>query len=424
MSATLQERDDEAAEILRANDRGGFSVPAAGLYPFQWNWDSAFAALGYAHLDPARAVAELETLAGAQWADGMIPHIVFHRPDEGYFPGPEVWATAESPPTSGITQPPVLAIAAARLAAAGHLSGPRLEAILEAADRWHAWFLRARQDTETGAIGVVHPWESGRDNMPDWDDALAAVSADHVRPFKRRDTGHVDAAMRPTDEQYRRYIALVEFGISVGWDQVRLCETSPFFVADPGMTGILILAERALAEAAARAGREDLAAAARQREEHLCAGFAALWSDEIGAPTTRDVRTGGRGRNVSSMSFLGLAPGLLPADRAARLAAHFDRMAERCRYMVPSYDPASDAFDEARYWRGPVWLVVNWLIAMGLAAAGDEARAERIRADSEALVLEGGFYEYYSALSGAALGGGTFTWTAAAWLDFVRGNDG
>lgn len=424
MSATPQERDREAAEILRANDRGGFSVPAAGLYPFQWNWDSAFASLGYARLDPARAVTELETLAGAQWADGMIPHIVFHRPDEGYFPGPEVWATKTTPPTSGITQPPVLAIATARLAEAGHVSGERLVKLLETADRWHAWFLRARRDGETGAIGVIHPWESGRDNMPDWDDALAIVPADHVRPFKRRDTGHVDAAMRPTDEQYRRYIALVEFGISVGWDQERLCAECPFFVADPGMTGILIFAERALASAAESAGRADLAKAARAREEGLLEGFAALWSEEIGAPTTRDTRSGAVGRDVSSMSFLGLAPGLLAPERATRLAAHFDRMAEACRYMVPSYDPASAEFDEARYWRGPVWLVVNWLIAMGLQAAGDEARYERIRADSEALVTQGGFFEYYSALSGAPLGGGTFTWTAAAWLDFVRGTDG
>ena len=37
--------------------------------------------------------------------------IVFHEPDDGYFPGPEVWDTRRTPPTSGITQPPVFAIA-------------------------------------------------------------------------------------------------------------------------------------------------------------------------------------------------------------------------------------------------------------------------------------------------------------------------
>ena len=30
------------------NDRGGYTVPTEGLYPYQWNWDSAFVALGFA----------------------------------------------------------------------------------------------------------------------------------------------------------------------------------------------------------------------------------------------------------------------------------------------------------------------------------------------------------------------------------------
>ena len=45
----------------------------------------------------------------------MIPHIVFHQRDEGYFPGPDVWGTGRTPPTSGITQPPVLATVVRKL---------------------------------------------------------------------------------------------------------------------------------------------------------------------------------------------------------------------------------------------------------------------------------------------------------------------
>ena len=41
----------------------------------------------------------------------MVPHIVFHTPDEGYFPGPDVWRTGRPVPTSGITQPPVAGFA-------------------------------------------------------------------------------------------------------------------------------------------------------------------------------------------------------------------------------------------------------------------------------------------------------------------------
>ena len=60
--------DDTARAILRGNDRGGYTVPTDGLYPYQWNWDSAFAAWGFASYDLDRAWTELDTLFSAQWA--------------------------------------------------------------------------------------------------------------------------------------------------------------------------------------------------------------------------------------------------------------------------------------------------------------------------------------------------------------------
>src|SRR5919108_254167 len=67
-----------AAQVLRANDTGRYTLPSRTTYPHQWNWDSALIALGWAELDPARAWTELESLAGARDAQGMIPHIAFH----------------------------------------------------------------------------------------------------------------------------------------------------------------------------------------------------------------------------------------------------------------------------------------------------------------------------------------------------------
>lgn len=51
----------QAKAILALNDRSTFTIPTSGLYPFQWNWDSGFAALGFAHFDIDRALVELET---------------------------------------------------------------------------------------------------------------------------------------------------------------------------------------------------------------------------------------------------------------------------------------------------------------------------------------------------------------------------
>ena len=104
-----------ARGVLRANDRGGYTVPTDRLYPFQWNWDSGFVAMGWATFDEARAFREIDRLFEGQWDDGLVPQIVFHAPSGDYFPGPEVWGIDRTPPTSGITQPPILACAVRRL---------------------------------------------------------------------------------------------------------------------------------------------------------------------------------------------------------------------------------------------------------------------------------------------------------------------
>ena len=103
--------DERAQNILIKNDRGGFTVPTAGLYPYQWNWDSAFAGWGFSTFDIERAWQELESLFAGQWNNGMVPHILFRSNDPDYFPGPDIWGTEECGPisSSGISQPPVAA---------------------------------------------------------------------------------------------------------------------------------------------------------------------------------------------------------------------------------------------------------------------------------------------------------------------------
>ena len=74
---TMEPRDKtlfaSAAAILRDNDRGAYTVPTKGLYPFQWNWDSCLTALGQRHFDEQRAWTEIATLLTHQWPDGMVP---------------------------------------------------------------------------------------------------------------------------------------------------------------------------------------------------------------------------------------------------------------------------------------------------------------------------------------------------------------
>src|SRR3990172_1000768 len=107
-----------ARAVLRANDVRIFTRPGPRQYPHQWNWDSAVIALGLSRFDLPRALTEIRSLISGQWRDGMIPHVVYHTGPSDYFPDPDFWQITNSPAApaiapSGITQPPILAIAAA-----------------------------------------------------------------------------------------------------------------------------------------------------------------------------------------------------------------------------------------------------------------------------------------------------------------------
>ena len=407
--------DERARAILRGNDRGGYTVPTAGLYPFQWNWDSAFAAWGFSTFDADRAWTELETLLDHQWPDGMVPHIVFHRDDEGYFPGPSVWGTGRNPPTSGISQPPVAATMARLVLASDPGGRDRAAALVPRLLDWHRWWMRAR--VRQGAACVVHPWESGRDNAFDWDAGMAAVDGSGVGPYQRRDTGHVDPSMRPTRAEYDRYLALVQFGRSIGWDQVRLADEGPFLMADPGMTFILIRACDDLAALAADMGTE--AGEAADMAAELRAGLGTIWNGARGHWDARDMRTGAFAGVLSSGAWLCWLAGAGRPEMDAHLADALGAV----RYGLPTADPAHTGFDARRYWRGPAWPFFNALAAIGLAEAGRASEAERLRADTAALIREGGFNEYFDPTDGTPCGGRDFTWTAAVWLAWA-GRDG
>ena len=411
--------DEQARAILRGNDRGGYTVPTAGLYPYQWNWDSAFAAWGFATFDAARAWEEVETLFSGQWPNGMVPHILFHKPDPGYFPGPDVWGaeTVGPIPSSGISQPAVAATFIRAIWERDRAAGEaHLRALLPKIKAWHKWFMDWRSDA--GAIMVTHPWEAGRDNCADWDSAMALIEPTGVGEYTRRDTSHVNPEMRPTKADYDRYIWLVQRGRRLGWDEAEMSKDRPFRVADPTLTFILLRANRDLAAMAEALGEDRSEIDAWSAE--LEAGAARLWNAETGVFDAINLATGVHTGHETSASFLCWYAGLDDATMLAKL----DECYAASRYPVPSLAVNSPDFDGMRYWRGPTWAIMNAMIGLGLADMGHRDHAERLRRDTAALIAEHGFAEYFHPQTGDPAGGGTFTWTAAVWLAWASPSAG
>jgi hypothetical protein len=408
-----------ALAVLERNARDGYTVPAEGLYPYQWCWDSGPIALGWAAAGRwDRAWTELRTLLSAQWESGFVPHIVFWQPCDDYFPGPEVWSTGHAPATTGLTQPPLPASAAARLfvddpdraRARAQMSelGPRLVA-------WVEWLARARRGPH-GACVVVHPWESGMDNAPCWDEPLSRVpSADDVH-LARRDVATVASELRPTDRDYRHYLGIVEVLRDAGWDTERQVDASPFAVEDPGFTAIAIRGAVELARVGPEIGVD--VSALEEFVSVAGAGLAALWDDEREWFCPYDERAARSLAPRTAGGLVALWSGVVPSPRIERMLARVEEW-RQAALAVPTCEPTAAQFDPERYWRGPVWVLVNWLVAQGLLLAGDAARAESLRRSTLALVERSGFTEYYDALTGAGIGGHGFSWSAAltlAWL--------
>lgn len=416
------ELHDRATQILVQNDRGGYTVPTARLYPYQWNWDSAFAALGFSVFDRERAWLELETLFEGQWADGMVPHIIFRRDDPDYFPGPAIWQSGTTPPSSGHSQPPVVASIVRHLVETG---GPedreRANALFPRIYAWHDWFHTMRDPDADGVVGIVHPWESGRDNCPDWDIGLKKIEvpADLER-YERRDTDSVDPAERPTSTEYDRYLTILKFGRECQWDQMKIAREGPFFMADPGIQFILLRADRDLSHLAASLEFVDEQTQIEHWIERSVKGCETFWSDSAGAYCARDLRTGAFSNAMTNISMLAFYAGAGSARQRTRLIEQTREILDRCHFGFPSWDPRDDKFESKRYWRGPVWAMVNYMIVQGLTESGEFALAERIKSDTLKLIEKSGFCEYFDPITGDGHGGTDFTWTAAIYLVWSR----
>ena len=436
---------DGAVAVLRLNDLGGWTKPAPRLYPHIWSWDSGLIAAGLAHLDPDRALRELETLFAAQWRDGRVPHIVYDpsAPPDAYFPGPDRWACAAitdvacaTPATSGLVQPPVHAIGLWRIwqRVAQNGQAPdapersRIEALYRRMLDWHRYLAAHRDPDGSGLLTIYHPWESGTDNSPRWDPPLANVVVGAVPSYTRRDLAHVaDPSHRPTDAEYDRFMWLIESLKRARYDDAEAHRQHPFLVKDLVFSAILATANTVLEEVAAWLGRPEAELAQlRAWAARFSAGVLRQYDASAGLALDLDVRTG---RPIQVRTWAGLAPLLLPEAPSDVVAALVERMVgpdfagnpDLIVPAVPSTVPGSPGFDRRSCWRGPIWPIANWLLWLGLVRHGRTADAAALAEASLALLRRPGarFSEYFEPFSGEPLGSLDQSWTAAVAIDWL-----
>lgn len=430
---------EQAKAVLADNYRNGHTIPAEGLYPHQWLWDSCFIAIGLAHYDIERAKMEILNLLKGQWSNGMVPHMIF---DSGlrYRQDRELWRSYSSPyspddlATSGITQPPLIAEAVVRIGkklskedrrAWYAKTYPHLVA-------YHKWLYRDRDPKNEGLVLLVHPWESGLDSSPPWmQDLRQNHMALWVRTVKwlkleglinklRRDTHFVPPGQRLSPIDALLVFDLLRKLRHRGYSHQKVLKSKLPKVEDAGFNAIFIRANSHLQQIAKTLGKE-LPQSLQKDIKHTEAAYDELWDESANQYFSFNVNTGDKLAIPSIATMLALYSGKISKQQAAKLVEQLaDQYSFGTKFPVPSVPKNSQWFAQHRYWQGPTWINTNWLIADGLDRYGYKDEAAAIRESSLKLVEKHGFYEYFSPLDGSPAGAKSFSWTAALTIDFLH----
>lgn len=420
----------EARQVLKGNWTGEYTRPSSNLYPHQWNWDSAFIAIGNAHHDQRKAQQELKSLFAHQWPNGMVPQIIFNPKVLGhYFPEPDFWQVPDGRLTSGITMPPLHATACWHIYEnAKDRAGARdfIEYMYPKLMALHRYLYRERDPDVSGLVYIRHPWESGLDNSPAWDKPLKRIRVDRktLPSYERKDLKHgIPADQRPSDEDYDRYVYLVDLFRRLGYREEEIRKECPFMVKDVLFNSILCRADRDLLRIA-NVLKQDTAEVGGWMKRTSEAITRDLWCPECKQFESLDMASGQLIHSATAAGFLPLFGGAASLEQAQIIYETIDSVAfcalhqGNC-FTIPNYDMTREDFDSRNYWRGPVWININWMISKGLKGYGYKEKAEAMKRDMIQLPIRFGFHEYFDSRTGKGYGSDGFSWTTALFLDLV-----
>ena len=243
-----------------------------------------------------------------------------------------------------------------------------------------------------------------------------------VPEFQRGDTRYVPAIERPNRGEYERFIYLIDVFRKLLYAPDELLAHSPFLVQDVLFNAILFRADEDLHALALSLGQptEEIEGWLSSMRLNFNARF---WDEGVGLYYDYNVRSGEPIRVNTASTFLPLFAGLASERQSQRLVEEYllnpseYAPAGDIHHWVTTTAKAEPAWEARRYWRGPVWIIMNWFLIDGLRRYGYNDLAEFIRKDTLGLIEDAGFREYYDPRDGSGCGSGDFSWSAALTLD-------
>jgi hypothetical protein len=370
----------EAERVLRQNwvvgsrgeTRFSYTEPSPGRYPWQWYWDSCFAAIVWRRFEPARARAELESLLAAQRDDGFIGHTIFWRSHVSWLRLLFYNVVSRRADQTETIQPPLLAWAW-RIAVGDPAKEPRIARHMD-------WLARNRDLEGDGLLWIVQPDESGLDASPKFEEV-----------WGRRANGRIGFPL------------LVHRNRRLGWDAGRIRDAGGPVLCEPMVNTFWSLSLQAM-------GRPSATPALVDR----------LWDERRGLFLDEAQPGGIRPQTLTWASLAPLALPDLPEEIGRRLVEeHLLNEGEFLTRVAPpsvavderGYEPGGGRGPIRRYWRGPTWVNSAWMVWLGLRRLGYEAEAERLASGVIGAAAREGLREYYDPRNGKGLGAKDFAWS-------------
>ena len=409
---------NKAQKTLLGNRRNGYTLPTNNkLYPAQWNWDSGFIALGYSYFNLNFALKELNTLLNGQWKDGMVPHILFHNTNTNYYPNYTAWNCGNKIHSSGITQPPILATILKEILDNNKIKKIHLlniKKIIKKLKKFHEWFIKYRDPQKTGLVSILHPWESGYDNSPIWDQSLDKVKIEKNLKYKRADNKIINPDFRPLSIDYDRYVTIKNKLRKIRYHPKKVYKLSPFNVVDVGFNSIFLKANKDLIILLDRfnLNKSNINKYIKISEKNLLK----LYDKKKGKFFSKDIKNKKKIYIPSITNYFVLFADIDNDLINKKLIESLKKHNFKDKYFFSSVKSNHKSFEEKRYWRGPVWINCNWFIYKGLKNK-DFLFSNKVKNKTIQIIEKKGFYEYYNCKSGQPMGAKNFSWSAALYLD-------
>jgi len=331
-------------------------APSKLNYVGLWLWDNALHALAYRHVDAELARNQIRSMLAHQLPNGMLPDAIF---DDG------VVASIDHPFTGEVTKPPILAWSALKL----HEIDPNLNFLQEIyvpLVRLNAWWFSMNDDDSDGLAQYNHPYSSGLDDSPLWDEGMPVES--------------------------------------------------------PDLNTYLHIQMICLAQIAEKLNMESEAAMWRRRAASLVQRMIKdFWDPQAGLfwalKDEKPIKV------VTPFNLLPLWTGSLPQEITTPLLEHLKNPDEFwSAYGLPTVARNDPHYDPETMWRGPVWANVNYFFVEALQKIGKmDFAAELRRRTLDLVAAQGDIYEYYNPETGQPppRAANVFGWTSAIFIDLA-----